>query len=746
MSFIPLISAGFSDFIKNIFIGDIDESSIQSTVTGKATYNPEAISLGEIHLGESLNKKIKIIDGNDLPNILAQGTFTDNQENSCTYDSTIKISSNSKLEFSDSDKDLEDPEILVQLSSEPQIPVYTWVIDFLEPVDFTEAKGKELIIFGNSYIVDESTDSNVLFLINSESDIIELEEGNEISINSNQVSGTLVTLESSFGFTDVTKIEIAVAAEDNNDYILENNHYTDPIFGTISIDFIDLKNKPSLENGKDVWSGIRKGLSITKEGNRELGLEFEIPGADLKVIPFIYQEELADDDNYKIHIVEGENLDDDEYFILNSGNYQHYMVMTKVMLSESSGSDVHFKDVIIGNSYNDMVDNNNDINETPGTTTAFTLDNQDYTVESVDSDTVKIYSSDYCKTGEGCYIDVYPIIELIDGKHKFAFIDDVTIKDVKSGTTLNLPTGTLTITETTSSQKIGSVYYDISLSSSGESTYDVMIGVSSDLKSSSKEENPGILFLEDEESDGDENAILLPVTDDGTYSSCKTPSFSGEYDTGFFESTDSTGYLTSFGSYILEDASDSNQILTSITYAEEQIYAEIYISEGVGDRECKESWTCTSWSDCIDDKKTRTCSDVNNCGTTKNKPATMQRCGNCTSNWFCTNWSSCINNEQKRACTDINTCGFSENKPIEIRNCTSEDIQISDNVSIVYIKDKEVSVERNTNGVNIISVQGRNIKTYLEIIEESDKVYIITSEGNKEIKILPCEAIFKAKK
>jgi len=41
---------------------------------------------------------------------------------------------------------------------------------------------------------------------------------------------------------------------------------------------------------------------------------------------------------------------------------------------------------------------------------------------------------------------------------------------------------------------------------------------------------------------------------------------------------------------------------------------------------CEESWSCTEWSECIDDMQTRTCTDSSNCGTTVNKPTESQAC------------------------------------------------------------------------------------------------------------------------
>jgi len=41
---------------------------------------------------------------------------------------------------------------------------------------------------------------------------------------------------------------------------------------------------------------------------------------------------------------------------------------------------------------------------------------------------------------------------------------------------------------------------------------------------------------------------------------------------------------------------------------------------------CVEDWTCTDWSECVNNKQTRTCTDENNCGTTVNKPIEERAC------------------------------------------------------------------------------------------------------------------------
>lgn len=89
---------------------------------------------------------------------------------------------------------------------------------------------------------------------------------------------------------------------------------------------------------------------------------------------------------------------------------------------------------------------------------------------------------------------------------------------------------------------------------------------------------------------------------------------------------------------------------------------------------CVENWQCTVWSNCSNNIQTRTCTDLNNCSTTLNKPATSRSCTvSCTENWSCSSWapSVCpVSRLQTRTCTDLNDCGTTINKPPLTRSCT----------------------------------------------------------------------------
>ena len=129
---------------------------------------------------------------------------------------------------------------------------------------------------------------------------------------------------------------------------------------------------------------------------------------------------------------------------------------------------------------------------------------------------------------------------------------------------------------------------------------------------------------------------------------------------------------------------------------------------------CAPNWQCKSWSSCTNDKQTRSCADLNNCGTTTDKPVEsqlcvisvtdcdvmshwsacvngqksrlcstttvtgeisktitqVQSCLDCTPSWQCEDWSVCANGKQTRTCSDVNNCQTEFQTSTETRSCT----------------------------------------------------------------------------
>ena len=101
-----------------------------------------------------------------------------------------------------------------------------------------------------------------------------------------------------------------------------------------------------------------------------------------------------------------------------------------------------------------------------------------------------------------------------------------------------------------------------------------------------------------------------------------------------------------------------------------------------GSPRCTESWSCTPFQPTTcptNRKRTRTCTDTNDCGTTKNKPEEIETC-TCTESWSCTSFGTCLNNIQTRICTDNNNCGTTSTKPTQQQQCLLDLIIDNQNV------------------------------------------------------------------
>jgi len=154
---------------------------------------------------------------------------------------------------------------------------------------------------------------------------------------------------------------------------------------------------------------------------------------------------------------------------------------------------------------------------------------------------------------------------------------------------------------------------------------------------------------------------------------------------------------------------------------------------------CKENWSCGEWTECTDGVQTRQCSDSEACGTEIRKPETKQTCGaeKCEENWSCSEWSSCVNKEQTRTCEDSAKCNTFDQKPSLTKKC-AEEKQKS------FIERKEAKYEKNEKNVFTLRVEEVAVESLSELTESEGKVFVVTSKGNNEIKVLPSTALVKA--
>ena len=464
-----------------------------------------------------------------------------------------------------------------------------------------------------------------------------LEDGSEVMVGSDNdpIDGTLVYLKGEVNNQEcdnVTEIAIALAAPDNDaNHVAVGESFVDPVFGSIKLNLASVANGPVIENMADI-SSSRYTLEVGIEGNRELSITATDKAGNTATLPFAYQNVTQDDSGNDIELYEGANLSKDEYFVLNSGSYQHFMQLTKVDVADTNGY-VTIRDVFTGDTYSTTSGQNwTALGKASGDT--LQIDGQTFTVVNntgagVSDPAVKIYSSDY-GAGNGKHVAVYPYVETVNGKdHRFAITDEVTFVDgfgfeanSSNVLTLDLPTGSVTITGTGSGAKVdqgvtinsdgttaanitlagtntknmtvGTVIYNIGImndSTKGAGNYSrfnaSVVGIAS-VSGANRNDNtggyagPGLLFVEDEDKQDstvtDKNAVIVNTVD-GTYSSVSAPIFTGTNNEKAFDDSDYTGYIDAFGTYVLFDSADANQEFATLTYPKDQMYADLYIAE-----------------------------------------------------------------------------------------------------------------------------------------------------------------------
>ena len=704
-----------------------------STATGEAKTLASGSDL--LYLLDDLAENVQTITKDDLPTILADGTFTDDDGGSWDFEQTISMgtSDTNRFSFGNSDNDFDDPELMLEMATSSGSPMYTWTLSFDKATNLTASasEGEEITIFGKTYTIGTATDTDTLVLlggsaaqkvlvgesvtmsvegtdytvsldglssasttaasvtINGESktftqgqtktyvidgvdlsvyvktvfrtgddgsghieielgsDKMTFETGNAVQYGTDNtdIDTTLVTVTpipggataEYPGFGNITKMTIAVAAEDSDaNHVLVGESFTDPVFGTLKLELTGVLNGPVFTGEQDTGRTL---VELTSGGSRELQVVLTDKSGVTKTVPFTYNGLMQDDSSNTFVTVEGNNLTDDDYFFLNSNNYQHLMRVTKVNIaSTAASSDLEIMDVFTGTKY--LIENK----DFSGAGQTVTINSQTYTMTSntVGDGASAGFKVENADCAAGTHRALFPYMELIAGEDfpRVTFINATqSINDTTgdaidtgasggaaTGITYELPTGSVQFQATNSTSDSWVEYISIptggsattaNLSTStngtgvnitsiqvGEAWYtfgttnvftaiagttgvtvtvnNVSLDLGFDAWTTGGIPNPVIMFVEDKDkSDADaRHVVILNTTDtSGSYSELNNILFSNDTASENWDETKLTGYLTPYGTYALKDATDTNINLGSISYGSAQMYADVYMAE-----------------------------------------------------------------------------------------------------------------------------------------------------------------------
>jgi len=440
-------------------------------------------------------------------------------------------------------------------------------------------KGNSYTIAGlNVYIEDvfyfgggaTAPPGQVVLSVSTGASKITLENGQPVKVGTQDdiVDGTLVSITSTSG-QGISKIEISVTAKDQNaDYILEGEAFTDPVFGSFKIAF----------GGMNM--GTTDTITVDNSGTTAASLKVTDYRGNEKTITWAYTSSsnfnpaLNETSTRQFHVVEGEAVKKGDYVLLapsQGSEFGHIMQYTSSGSLGQSGAYIDLKDVFTGTTTRVYLTEGNNWGGT------FYIDGQQYYVNSSgsgSSDMVFTWGTTASRGSAGNETTVFPLIKL-NGGEWFTLTTKVNLTD---NTWYELPTGTF-------KYNVSADYN--SLKSLGRVKYNITNG---DLALANPSDNtqlqyPAVLVLEEKAKDANNNdvqdAIIVTIADgsgSGVDLTIQAPLLTATgASTGYTKESDNsvTVYADRRGTMVEHDT--DSQGLVTITYPDEQATANVAV-------------------------------------------------------------------------------------------------------------------------------------------------------------------------
>ena len=146
-----------------------------------------------------------------------------------------------------------------------------------------------------------------------------------------------------------------------------------------------------------------------------------------------------------------------------------------------------------------------------------------------------------------------------------------------------------------------------------------------------------------------------------------------------------------YGSYTCTNLSNKFKI-EGLVHSGIKEYNPLVASESNNTNSCTESWSCSSWSSCSGGTQTKTCTDLNSCGTTLNKPSTSQSCssggssgGSSSSRVINLTVNKTSNNSNILPVSNVTNSTIVEKNKISVKQPTPEETSSSNSSEVLII-------------------------------------------------------------
>jgi hypothetical protein len=388
------------------------------------------------------------------------------------------------------------------------------------------------------------------------------------------VDGTEVTLTGTAS-QGISKIEVKATAKDaNNDYILPDSGFTDPVFGTFKVAF----------GGMNV--GVLDTITIDNSGTTAANVKSTDYRGNEKTLTWAYSSsaswnpQLNATSSNAYHVVEGEVVKKNDYIILTpsqESEFSHIFQYTSSSSLGSSGAYIDLKDMFSGTTSRVYLTAESNYGGT------FYVDGQAYFVNSsAQSTSMQFYMGTGAAVGNtGDAITVFPLVKLKNGEW-FTLTHNVTLTDAA---TYDLPTNASFVYDEATMNASG-----LTGSNYGRVSYYITAGNDLTLSTDSGVSGvtgPALLVLEEKAKDTStpevdiQDAIIVTLNQGSGSTIAATiaaPSLTaaGTTNLGTKESDNSVTVYADRRGTMLEHDTDSQGLIT-ITYPDEQSTSNVAV-------------------------------------------------------------------------------------------------------------------------------------------------------------------------
>ncbi|MBI4175960.1 MAG: hypothetical protein HY518_02050 [Candidatus Aenigmarchaeota archaeon] len=449
-----------------------------------------------------------------------------------------------------------------------------------------------------------------------------LEHNAEVKIGESEdvLSNTLVTItnETVSSVNRITNLKIDVSAADSNeDFLQAGDSMTDPVFGILKLAFNGLR--PALDDAS------RAKITIQDSGSSEETVDVKNRNSDFESFVFAFDSDTSsttntltfgNEDGDNIVVVEGDlNIGDNDFFMLSQGDFDkldmsRLLEVVSISGLSSNSAKISLRDVFSDNTFDiDLGSDNADTKSINGFDFFFNV-----TSTTSGSETFQVTWGTGARIHyTGKEVTVYPLIET-ENEGLMALTAPVNITNTTSASytgidffkldqKIVLPTGVLNVTNATAvtsigltpivGSTIGSQTSIIPTGDLGEANitvgrvgytvkyFNATMTLRINLQRAANQ-NPAVLFIENEDDDNNFEAIIFPTSNsaEGKIQLDGGNIFftSAATNVGTFETTENTDVARAVDEWgTLVERNTDNEDTAFLLYPREQAVADLAI-------------------------------------------------------------------------------------------------------------------------------------------------------------------------